>query len=148
MVTNARQEKVRARQLSESPVAVTQPTRPEVRGGGSPFLHAVIRGIPGPNARYVTMQFVKPSGDFETTGRCEFLPGTTRPVLCDIGTRGASDYAHWLWEGPESEWSAAIVPLKVYTMRGHLYVMQLGRFQFVTETGGYAPTDCYLRGVG
>ena len=119
----------------------------EVRSNQSAFRWAVILQIPSDDARFVMVQFVKPAADYAETGNCEFIPDSTRPVLCEPNTTAGKHYGHWLWEGPEDQWVPAIVVHQIVSAYGEQWIVQKGRFEFVSETGGYAPTDCYLTGV-
>lgn len=133
-----RDERIRKR---EGPL-LTQPSsrRRASRGG---FLFGVIRSVPGDEAPYVNVQQVRVADDYAVTGLAEFVPDSTREVLCEINTRGGN-YKQWIDDSPEDGWSAATVVHLLFVSGGVLFIMHKGRNQYITETGEYPPTDCYI----
>lgn len=133
--------------LEQAARPVTQPTPSERRASGmSNFLFGVIRSVPDANAPYVNVQQVRPAEDYETTGKMEFVTGSLRPVLCEPNTAGG-DYAQWIDDSPEDEWTAASVVHWLAMAHGALWIIHKGRLQYITETGEHTPTDCYIWGA-
>ena len=137
----------RAKAIGGSPGGATQPTRSEVGVWPQSFYWGVIRGIPGDDAPYVDVQFVRPAADYAQTGEAEFIAGSTRPVLTELNMT-AGDYRDWLWEGSENEWVAAIMVHLVFPAYGALWIQHKGQAEIIHDTGQDPPTDCYRFGGG